>query len=132
MANILHPCPFFPQATMSLPDPLHHAPRSPGRVRLALLFAIALTACAPDAWRPDAPYDAFLDQVQNHCGEQRIGSRNLGAELLQDAYFLDLTSRFYHGEISRSNYVDSLASAFDASASSAGISCILRLMPGPD
>ena len=41
----------------------------------AALVPLALcSACAPDAWRPDNPYDAFIDPVQKKCFDQPIGS----------------------------------------------------------
>lgn len=100
-----------------------------GNTPLAVLMACFLTACAPDAWRPDHRYDAFLDQVQRQCGEQLIGSRRIGGDLLQnaDAYFLDVTSRYFHGEISEKSYVDALAGSFNASPDSPGIRCILTV-----
>ena len=98
--------------------------------RLALIAALlALGACAPDAWRPDAPYEAFLDQVEKNCGNERIGTRRIAADLLQDAYFLDLSSRFYHGGISRSDYASALAGSFGGAADAAGILCLLDLLP---
>lgn len=121
---------------MSYPDHPKDTRRSPRRTLLATLFAVAITACAPDAWRPDPRYEAFLDQVQNKCGSERIGSREIGSrnstsDLTQDAYFLDLTSRFYHGEISRDDYANSLAGSYGGAADSAGIRCLLSLIPIP-
>ncbi len=100
-----------------------------GRVFVAALVPVLLGACAPDAWRPDKPYDKFLDQVQNQCGAQRIGSRSIGGDLLQnsDAFFLDLTSRFYHGEISERSYADALAGSFGGASDSPAIRCILAV-----
>lgn len=72
-------------------------------VSIALLILL-LAACAPDAWRSDSPYDAFLDQVRIKCWDTRLGSTTI-PELMPDAmttdvYFMDLTSRFYNGQIS--------------------------------
>jgi hypothetical protein len=66
-------------------------------VLTGILFCV-LAGCAPDAWRPDSPYDAFLDQIQRKCGDERIGSKSISGDFLQegDAYFLDVTSRYYH------------------------------------
>jgi hypothetical protein len=102
-----------------------------GRASFATLLALLLSACAPDAWRPDKPYDVFLDRVQKECGEQRIGNRSIGWDLLQtsnpNAYFLDLTSRFYHGEISETSYADALAGSFGGASAAPGILCILAV-----
>lgn len=75
----------------------------------AVLYAsLALSGCAPDAFRPDAPYEDFLNRVQAKCQYQRIGRVQIDSEFLQDPYFLDLTSRFYHGEVSQENYVKAI------------------------
>jgi len=94
---------------------------------LALLFVAAATACAPDAWRPDSRYDAFLDQVQDRCGDLEVGGRRIGANLIQgpDSYFLDLTSRYFHRQISPGNYAEALAGAFASDPGSPAITCIL-------
>lgn len=122
-------------------SPSTHQLRRPGRQSLTFqsfgkasfitLLAVLLSACAPDAWRPDKPYDAFLDRVQKQCGEQRIGNKSIGWDLLQtsspNAYFLDVTSRFYHGEISGTSYADALAGSFGGASDSPGILCILAV-----
>ncbi|MEF8727268.1 MAG: hypothetical protein V5B34_03490 [Accumulibacter sp.] len=99
-----------------------------------LLVAAAATACAPDAWRPDSRFDAFLDQVQDRCGNLDVGGRRIGANLIQgpDSYFLDLTSRYFHREISRENYADALAGTFSSDPGSAGIRCILAVPRSSD
>ena len=88
--------------------------------------AVFLIACAPDAWRPDDRYETFLDQVQQRCGYERIGSRAIGSDLLQDAYFLDVTSRFYHRQIGPENYANAVSGSFGGATDSEGIRCILN------
>ncbi|HCN69709.1 MAG TPA: hypothetical protein PK440_16440 [Candidatus Accumulibacter phosphatis] len=99
------------------------------RRTLALLLVAAATACAPDAWRPDSRYDAFLDQVQDRCGNLEVGDRRIGADLIQgpDSYFLDLTSRYFHRQISPANYANALAGTFASDPGSAAIRCILAV-----
>jgi len=70
------------------------------RTFLTCVLSLSLAACAPDAWRPDSPYEAFLNQVQNKCWNLDLGGREINS-LLNDsgdaatgAYFLDLTSRY--------------------------------------
>jgi hypothetical protein len=108
--------------------------RSSRRALVAALLPVALAACAPDAWRPDDPFEAFLDQVQNKCGEMRIGSRSIGGDLLQDPdpYFLDVTSRYYHRKISGQNYAEALAGSFGTTSDSPGILCVLNLKRDKD
>ncbi|WP_153145450.1 hypothetical protein [Dechloromonas sp. H13] len=105
------------------------------RVLLALALSLPLAACAPDAWRPDSPYDAFLAQVQNKCWNLDIGGREINS-LLNDqgdaatgAYFLDLTSRYFNGRISRENYVEALSTSYNTRPDSPGIRCVLEQMP---
>ena len=99
----------------------------------AMLAALSVGACAPDAWRPDAPYEAFLDRIQNNCMYKRIGRVEINRDFIDqeppDPYFLDLTSRFYNGEIPQSAYVQGLQAAYDAEADSSGVRCILDQMP---
>ena len=105
------------------------------RVFLAFALSLPLAACAPDAWRPDSPYEAFLDQVQNKCWNLDIGGREINSLLSSQsdaatgAVFLDLTSRFYNGIISQQKYIDTLTGYYNAPASSPGIRCILDQLP---
>lgn len=103
--------------------------RSIGNALVTVLLPVVLGACAPDAWRPDSRYEAYLDQMQNKCGELRLGGRSIGDDLLQesDAYFLDVTSRYYHDEISEKSFVGALSGTYDAAPDSPGILCILGL-----
>jgi hypothetical protein len=108
----------------------------PGRrqrcISIALL-ALTLAACAPDAWRSDPRYDAFLDQIRIKCRDTRLGSTTI-PELMPDAmttdpYFMDVTSRFYNGQISKENYIGALEGSYAARPDSNGIQCILAQMP---
>jgi hypothetical protein len=108
--------------------------RTRGRVLTGvLLCCVLLAGCAPDAWRPDNPYDAFLDQVQRKCGDERIGSKSISGDFLQegDAYFLDLTSRYYHREITEQDYVDALTGAYGARPDAPGLRCLLSVQRNP-
>ena len=98
------------------------------------LLSIVIAACAPDAWRPDDRYDAFITMVQNKCVYKQIGTFEISPSDLQqlDPFFLDVTSRFYHGLISRLDYVNSLEAAYTASPDAPGIVCILGLMSSAD
>lgn len=109
--------------------------RSLSSARLvAALLPLLVSACAPDAWRPDNPYDAFLSAIQTRCGDLQIGNRRIGDDLISgpDAYFLDVTSRYYHREISGWNYANALAASFGGAPDSPGIRCILDVQRTPD
>ncbi|WP_291987420.1 hypothetical protein [Candidatus Accumulibacter sp. ACC007] len=110
-------------------------PRSLASAVLAVFALLSVSACAPDAWRSDDPYEAFLTRVQNKCLYERIGRMEINADSLQDPYFLDLTSRFYNGRIPQAAFVANLQGAYDAQPDSPGVRCLLGQMPqrgGPD
>jgi hypothetical protein len=110
----------------------HNTGRQQRYLSIALL-ALTLAACAPDAWRPDSPYDAFLDQIRIKCWDTRLGSTTIPElmpdALTTDAYFMDVTSRFYNGQISQENYIGALEGSYAARPDSNGIQCILAQMP---
>ena len=82
---------------------------------------------APDAFRPDPSYEAYLGRVQKNCGNLYIGPYNIYEHLmLSDPAFLDMTSRFFNGIISQQNYVDALSGSYDARSDSPGIRCVLQ------
>jgi hypothetical protein len=111
------------------------APLSLKAFLLATFVPLVLcSACAPDAWRPESPYDGFIDQVQKKCFDQPIGRKTIGPDLLPysgqpDTAFLDETSRFYNGKIRQDAYVNWLVGFYGARPDSPGITCILGLMP---
>lgn len=93
------------------------------------LLVLVLGACAPDAWRPDAPFETYLNNVQKQCSYQRIGRVEINSDFLQDPYFLDITSRFFNLESSQANYLGSLEGAYGAKPDSPGVRCMLGLLP---
>jgi len=64
---------------------------------------------APDAVRPDPTYEAFLGRLDKNCNQTPVGQFSIRYVLLQQAPFLDLTSRFFNGIISEQSYVDTLS-----------------------
>lgn len=101
------------------------------RSRASMLIGCALlAACAPDAWKPDQPYQQFLNSVQNLCYYKSISSTNVGF-LLQpsgsdnQAYFLDVTSRLYAGQISTQDWTMMVTSQLQANATDPGVQCLL-------
>ncbi|MBE2258896.1 MAG: hypothetical protein IAE88_08555 [Rhodobacteraceae bacterium] len=118
---------------MSKPLPDNQPPAASAsslKVLASTLFAALLAgACAPDAFRPDPPYEAYLNQVQNQCAYKRIGRMEINSDFLQDSYFLDITSRFFNLESSQAEYLASLEGAYGATPDSPGVRCMLRLLP---
>ncbi len=99
---------------------------------ITIALTVGVAGCAPDAILPERPYDAFLDRVQNNCGNLRLGPAFINTLLReQDPYFLDLTSRFFNGRVSEQNFVDALESFYNAPPGSPSIGCILQQMPAP-
>ncbi len=103
---------------------------------VGLVLTLAVAACAPDAWRSDSPYEAFLNQVQNKCWNLDLGTHEINSLLSgnddaasSSTYFLDLTSRFFNGRISEDNYVGALSTFFNTQPYSPAIKCILAQMP---
>ena len=97
----------------------------------AALLPVALAGCAPDAWKPNPNFNAFLNQVERECGTSRIGELTV-SQLMNpgsaqySAYFVDLTSRFDLGRISVEEYVLGISSTFNTVRDSAGIRCIVN------
>jgi len=119
-----------------LDTPARHIARArePRRclIAIGIALAVAVAGCAPDAVRPERPYDAFLDRVQNNCGNLRLGPAFITTLLRQqDPYFLDLTSRFFNGLVSEQNFVEALESFYNAPPGSPSIRCIVQQMPAP-
>ena len=99
---------------------------------ISIALSLGVAGCAPDAIRPERPYDAFLDRVQVNCGNLLLGPAFINTLLRQqDPYFLDLTSRFFNGRVSEQNFVDALESFYNAPPGSPSIRCILEQMPAP-
>ena len=97
----------------------------------AVSGCVVLSACAPDAFRSDNPYEAFLNRVQTACYYEPISSTTIG-NLLQAggstnaSYFLDETSRLYNGRITPQNWTLAITSQLQANPTDRGITCLLN------
>ncbi len=105
------------------------APRAASLVAAFALFG-AIGGCAPDAWKPNPTYDAFLNKVDKNCGTMRIGEASISqltnpGSNLYSAYFVDMTSRFELGRISTEDYMDGISSTFTTIENTTGIRCII-------
>ena len=92
--------------------------------------ALLLAACAPDAWKPNPQFSAFLNQVERACGTTRLGELTISQLMspgssLYSAYFVDMTSRFESNKITVEEYVAGLSATFNTVRDSAGIRCIV-------
>ena len=111
---------------------LNHRTRAASRARtwaLAALLPLALGACAPDAWKANPNYDAFVNQILRNCGNLRLGEPTVSDLMNQDnatfsAYFYDLTARWGQNKISTADYVQGVMSVGGGSESAA-LKCIV-------
>lgn len=105
------------------------APRAASLVAACVLFG-AVGGCAPDAWKPNPTYNAFLNKVDKSCGTMRIGEVTISQLMnpgsnLYSAYFVDMTSRFELGRVSTRDYVDGISATFTTIENNTGIRCIV-------
>jgi hypothetical protein len=106
---------------------------SAGRGAAAVAVLLSMAACAPDAFRPEPAYDAFLNRVESACGSMRLGPVTI-RDLIQSQgalgqqqgpYLLDVTSRWYNGRISEADYREAVAASFIVPSSDPAITCIV-------
>jgi len=96
---------------------------------LAALLPLALAACAPDAWKANPNYDAFVNQILRNCGNKNMGEFTVSGLMDQDGptynvYFVDLTSRWGQNRITTADYVQGVMSV-GGGRESAGLKCIV-------
>jgi hypothetical protein len=96
----------------------------------ACMLALLLTGCAPDAWGPAKPFDAWLARVKNACNYAKIGGYEVGQLLGINAsdramVFVDATSRLYYGAIGSDQWTESVVTELNGRASDAGVGCVL-------
>lgn len=96
---------------------------------LTVMLLAALSGCAPDAWRPDPAYEAFLDKVDRECPYFRIGTSVDSRELFQDAQFLDPTSRLFHGVVGVADWKRTMQETYTARPDDPGMACLLSKLP---
>lgn len=95
----------------------------------AAVLPLALSACAPDAWKANPNYDAFVNQILRNCGNKSMGEFNVSNLMNQDdpgysVYFYDLTSRWGQNRISTQDYIQGVMSV-GGGRESDGLKCIV-------
>lgn len=96
----------------------------------AAVLAVTLAGCAPDAWRPDQPFDIFLGQVADKCGNFNLGGFPMWQVVKNDAYFQDQASRLFNRTISADNFRLGIDSFYPGTTNVQGlIDCIIAQMP---
>ncbi len=96
----------------------------------AVVAALAVSACAPDAVKPSAPFDAWTARVATACRYQMIGAYEVGNRLGMNGtdagmQFLDASSRLYFGRISADQWTASVVAATSGRTSDPGVACVL-------
>lgn len=103
---------------------------------LAFSLAFSLAGCGTTGFAPDSVVenpgaDAYLDRVAKACGNLDLGTATIGY-LLQgqgDAYFVDLTTKLWYGEITRAKYTDDISAFYPGSDASKAVRCIFGQLP---
>jgi len=93
--------------------------------------ALLLAACAPDAYIPSKPYDAFLARLAEACRDQTIGVSTVDQLVRRSQstvgnYFMDQTSRLYFGTITTQDWTAGVTGALRGWPQDPGIGCVLR------
>lgn len=106
-----------------------HTLRSPRflLVATALLGGCGQDLIAPDSLVESAGADAYLDRIAKNCGKLSLGARNVEyvVNFANDAFFLDVTSKFYHGRISAAQFADDVNTSFLAGDNGPAIRCMI-------
>jgi len=98
----------------------------------ALALSVALlAACAPDAFIPSRPYDAFLDQLAKACRDQAIGTYSVDQLVRRSGskpggFFNDQTSRLYHGTLGTQDWIVQVTGFVGGTPQDPGIGCVIR------
>jgi hypothetical protein len=99
-----------------------------GRRSIAVVIGAALlAACAPDSWRYAPTFNEFLRQIARECHPNAIGGMQI-SNLNSNAFFVNQTSRLYHGTLTPQQYVASM-NAFYPGNNAAALDCILERAP---
>jgi hypothetical protein len=105
------------------------------RFGASLAFAVALLAgCAPDAFRRDPAFEAWLREVRTACQDARIGTTTVGRLLgstgsEQGNQFLNQTSRLYAGLITPAQWTSGVTAFGSGGARDPGLQCVLERLP---
>jgi hypothetical protein len=107
------------------------------RRRACAIAAVALsllTGCAPDAFRRDPAFEAWIGEVRKACYRERIGTDTVGNLLgntgsREGNHFLNQTSRLYAGRLTREQWTSGVLAFLSGRPSDPGIQCVLEQLP---
>ncbi len=102
----------------------------------AVVAAVSLSACAPDALnnRAATGFDGFINQISKACAPLQYGRYQFADPLMGAVggnsydYWLDQTSKLYYRRIGSDTYAESL-NAFFGAGNQDSIACTLRYLP---
>jgi hypothetical protein len=97
--------------------------------RLAAGAAVAaLAGCAPDSMDMRSGDNAFLYKLQDVCPFATVGTSQI-QNLVNNATFIDLTSRLYYGRITPAQYRLGVSTNFLGADNAPAIECVLNNLP---
>jgi len=101
---------------------------------LLLAAAALLAACAPDAFRRDREFEAWLGEVRQACERARISTTTVGGLLnstgsREGNHFLNQTSRLYSGLIDEAQWTRSIVAFLRGRPTDPGVQCVLERLP---
>lgn len=101
---------------------------------LAATMLVLLGACAPDAFRRDPEFEAWIRDVRTACYRERIGPVTVG-DLIgasgsrEGAHFFNQTSRLYAGLLTPAQWTSNVTAFVSGRASDPGVKCVLDRLP---
>lgn len=106
---------------------------------LALLLALLASACAPDAFVPRSAsksFDAYLNTLKRACPNLIIGRSDIARSLQYGAgdgdyaWWLDMTSRLYYGQVTAASYRSAVNAQLGPGTGNAdAFDCIIDNLP---
>jgi hypothetical protein len=93
-----------------------------------------LVGCAPDAFRRDPEFEAWIREVLVACKDARIGTMTVGRLLGstgsdEGGQFLNQTSRLYAGRITPQQWTSGVTAFGSGRAGDPGVQCVLDQLP---
>lgn len=96
---------------------------------LAAAVAVAsLAGCAAHPMDMQSDYNAFLYKLQDVCPFATVGTSQI-QNLVNNATFIDLTSRLYYGRITPAQYRLGVSTSFLGADDAPAIQCVLNNLP---
>lgn len=98
------------------------------RTLAAGAVAAVVAGCAPDSMDMRSGDNAFLYKLQDVCPFATVGTSQI-QNLVNNATFIDLTSRLYYGRITPAQYRLGVSTNFMGADDAPAIECVLNNLP---